>query len=194
MKLMSARERRAPAPLSTEKRAPDIRVARSKSMMPSAGPRSQCACGLEVERPRIAVPAHLHVVRRARPHRHARVREVGQREQRLVPLVLDRVELHAELLDLLGARAVRLLDVRGVVPLPLGARHLVARRVLLALQPLELGDQPAPRGFERGDLLERAVGIEAAVAQAGADLFDVIADVNRVEHDPSASIVYSRPA
>src|SRR5438067_2005927 len=45
MKLINARARRAPAPTSTVKRAPAIFVPRSKSMMPSAGPRSQCACG-----------------------------------------------------------------------------------------------------------------------------------------------------
>ena len=45
MKLISARDSRAPAPLNTEKRAPAIFVARSKSRMPSAGPRSQCGCG-----------------------------------------------------------------------------------------------------------------------------------------------------
>ncbi len=45
MKLISARASRAPAPSRTENRAPDIRVARSKSMMPSAGPSSQCGLG-----------------------------------------------------------------------------------------------------------------------------------------------------
>ena len=93
--------------------------------------------------------------------------------------MFDRIELEAELLDLLRARPVRFLDRRRVVPLPLRLRDLVARRVLLALQTFELGDEPAPRRFERRDVLERLVGIEAAVAQAGADLFDVIADVGR---------------
>jgi len=45
MKSMSARASRAPAPTRTEKRDPAIFTARSKSMMPSAGPRSQCARG-----------------------------------------------------------------------------------------------------------------------------------------------------
>ena len=47
MKLMSARASRAPAPISTEKRAPAIFVPRSKSMIPSAGPRSQCGCAVK---------------------------------------------------------------------------------------------------------------------------------------------------
>ena len=42
---MSARSICAPAPINTAKRAPEILVARSKSMMPSCGPRSQCALG-----------------------------------------------------------------------------------------------------------------------------------------------------
>ena len=45
MKLISARSSRAPAPLSTANRAPDIRAARSKSRMPSAWPISQCGFG-----------------------------------------------------------------------------------------------------------------------------------------------------
>ena len=47
---MSARSSRAPAPLSTENRAPAIFVARSKSMMPSAGPEIPVRLRLEVER------------------------------------------------------------------------------------------------------------------------------------------------
>ena len=93
------------------------------------------------------------------------------------PLVLDRVELKSELLDLLRPRAVGFLHRRGVVPLPLGARDLVARRVLQPLERFELGNQAAARGFERGDLFERLVGVETTVAEAGADLLDVIANV-----------------
>ena len=90
----------------------------------------------------------------------------------------------ARLASCIGAR---------VEPLPLGPRDLVARRVLLALEPFELGNQPAPRGLERGDLLERLVRIEPAVAQTGADLFDVIADEGRDRACYlGASIVYSR--
>ena len=125
---------------------------------------------------------HLDVVVRALADRHRGVREVRQREQGGFALMLDRVELDAELLDLLCAAAVRFLNRRRVVPLPLGARDLVARRVLLPLQSLELGNDAAPRRLERGDVLEHLVGIEPAVAQAVADLLDVIANVGRIEH------------
>ena len=73
-----------------------------------------------------------------------------------------------ELLDLLRAQAVGFLHVRRVLALPLGPGDLVARGVLLALQALELGDHPAPGGFERRDVLERLVGVEAAVAEAAS--------------------------
>ena len=42
---MSARDSSEAGPLRTVKREPVIFAARSKSRMPSAGPRSQCACG-----------------------------------------------------------------------------------------------------------------------------------------------------
>ena len=43
MNALIARDSRAPSPSSTEKRAPDIRVARSKSTIPSPVPISECA-------------------------------------------------------------------------------------------------------------------------------------------------------
>jgi hypothetical protein len=45
MKWMSDRSSRAAAPMSTVKRDPESFAARSKSRMPSATPRSQCAFG-----------------------------------------------------------------------------------------------------------------------------------------------------
>src|SRR5262249_48858229 len=86
----------------------------------------------EVERSRRAVTPPFHVVRRALPLRHALVRQVRQVQHRRVALVLDRIELNAELLDLRRTLLVGLLNVRGVVALPLRPRNLVARRVLLA--------------------------------------------------------------
>ena len=84
MNWTSARSSRAPAPQDTAKRAPEILAARSKSRMPSAGPRSQCAFGVEVEaaaaRPRGA-PRTLADA--SRPDGHARVGQV--REPRAGP-------------------------------------------------------------------------------------------------------------
>ena len=145
MKLISARASRAPAPTSTENRAPAILVPRSKSMMPSAGPRSQCACGVKAER-RAA----------------CRARRTSTLSAALFPTgtlacgtfgIVSRPRLRRcsiassstlQLLDLLRALRGSLPGSASMSqPLPLGARHLVARRVLLALQPFELRQQPA---------------------------------------------------
>ena len=168
MKLMSARDSRAPAPLSTAKRAPAILVAalevddaERRARDPSApAARSRTRAARRARRTSTLSAALL-------PTGTLACGRFGSVEQRRVALMLDRVELDAELLDLLRARAVGFLDRRRVLALPLGARDLVARRVLLPLQPFDLGNQPAARGLERGDLLERLVGIEPAVAQTG---------------------------
>ena len=76
MKSMSARASRAPAPSSMANRDRAIFVARSKSRMPSAGPRSQCAFGAKSNVVRLADPPHLEVVLGALPDRHARVRQI----------------------------------------------------------------------------------------------------------------------
>ena len=85
------------------------------------------------------------------------MRKIGQQQQRLVPLMLDRFELDAELLDLLLACAARFLDILRVLAHPLRARDFVAGRVLQALQALDLRYQPAPRGLQGGDFFERFV-------------------------------------
>ena len=54
------------------------------------------------------------------------MREVRQVEQRLGALMLGRVELNAELLDLRGAGSVRLLNVGRVFALTFRAGDLVA--------------------------------------------------------------------
>jgi UTP--glucose-1-phosphate uridylyltransferase len=138
--------------------------------------------GLEIERARFAVAPHFDVLRGGRADRYARVRQVRQQEQRAIPLQLDGVELNAQLFDLLRARTVGFLHRRRVEPPALRARDLVARSVLQPFQAFELRDDPAARGFERGDLFERLVGIDAAIAQPCTDNVDVIANERGVEH------------
>ena len=134
---MSARASRAPAPLSTENRAPAILAAALEVEDAERRAEIPVRLRLEVERARLAVAPDFDVVRGALADRHARVRQIRQR--RAAPASrwcsID-VELDAELLDLLRARAVRLLNRRRVVALPLGARDLVARRVLLRASAL----------------------------------------------------------
>src|SRR5436305_1204945 len=108
--------------------------------------------------------------------------------------MLDRIELKAELLDLLRARAIRFLHGPRVVTLTFRTGNLVARRVLLPLQPLEFGNEAAARRLERGDLLERLVGIEPARPQALTHFFDVIANVRRVEHAASGALYVTIPS
>ena len=143
----------------------------------------------EVERPRLALPPDLEVVSGGAAVRHRRMREVRQRQDGGGALVFDAVLLHAELLDLRRARLVRFENLRRVFALPFGLRDGIASRVLLPLQPFQLGNHPAPRRLEGDDVLELLIqlaGLGAAPPQPGAHLIDVIADVGRVEHDISA--------
>src|SRR5262245_49779049 len=96
--------------------------------------------------------------------------------------MLDRRELCIERLDLLRAGAVGFAHRCGVETLPRGLRDLLARRVLQPLEVLDLRNDPPPRRLERRELRERAVRIGAAIAQTGADLVDVIAHEDRIEH------------
>ena len=120
--------------------------------------------GLESNCPWRADSPDLEVVGRALPHRDALVQEVRDREQAAVPALLDRIELHAHLLDLLGARAARLLDLRRVEPLSFRARDFIARSVLFALQAFELRQQPASARFERRKLLSSRISRRVAEA------------------------------
>jgi hypothetical protein len=126
MKLMSARSSLAPGPLSTVKRAPEIFVPRSKSMMPSAGPRSQCAWGSKSKRRGSPTVRTTGLSALLVPTGTDSCGRFGQHEQPLLALMLDRVELHAELLDLLRALPAALLDRSSIEPLSLGPGYLIA--------------------------------------------------------------------
>ena len=182
MKSMSARPSRAPAPYMIAKRAPDIRVARSKSTMPSPTPRSTCDFGSKSNTRRLAPLPHLHVVGRAGAHRHRLVREVGDRQQDRPPARFEAVELRLEGLDLAAARLVRGEQVRGVLAGLLGPRHLLPRRVLLALELLHLRDERAPLGVERRQRVQFGVHARAARGEAFPDDVEMIADECGVEH------------
>ena len=93
MKLISARSSCAPAPIRNAKRVPEIFVARSKSMMPSSGPRSQCAFGSKSKAFGLAPGPHHDVVGGALADRHARMRQVRQRFEHQRPLALGGFEL-----------------------------------------------------------------------------------------------------
>ena len=144
---------------------------------------------LEIEPPRRSVPTDFHVVARVCPVRHARVQQVGQRQQRRGALMFDGIPLHRKALDIGRALLARLVKMRRVLTLALGSRNLFAGRILLLVQALELRNDLTPGGFERHDLFERLVRIGAAPAQPLPDLLEVIANIGRVEHVILGAIV-----
>ena len=166
MKLISARASRAPAPEQDRKaragnlrRALEIEDAERRAEIP-------VRLRLEVERARLADAAHFDVVGRARADRHARVRQVRQHHAARRCAAARRRRAGRSSCLICCARA-RLASWIGVVSSPWRfARAISSPEVFCsALQPFDLGNQPAARGLERRDLLERLVGIEAAVAQ-----------------------------
>ena len=122
---------------------------------------------LEVERARLAVRGALPVVVGGRADRHARVRQVRERHQQRRALLLDLIDLRSRAAGSAAPRALFAAKIAdGVHALPLRARDFVAGGVLLALESLDFRDQTAPPRFERRELLELGVRLQAAVLQA----------------------------
>ncbi len=122
------------------------------------------------------------------------MRQVGERHQQLRPLLLDLIELDAELADLLRPLTVRFEDDARVLTLALRARDFVASRILIALQPFKLGDQPPPAVLENGQLLELAFDLKPAVLQAPLHLVLMVAHISRIEHGGILSDITSPEA
>ena len=137
---------------------------------------------LEVERARLSPRADDDVVGRARADRHAGVRKVRQRFEQHRALALRAVELDLELLDLLVARLARFVEMLSVLALALGARHLIAGRILFALESLDLRNQAAAMRFGSRQLLQFVGNVEAAVRHARLHGLDVVADKVWVKH------------
>ena len=138
---------------------------------------------LEIERARLSPRAHDDVVCGAATLRYGGMRNIRQRHQQQRPLLLDLIELDAELPYLLRPLAVGFENRGRVLPLALGARHFISRRVLLALQPLELGDEATAAVLQHGELFELAVDNQAAGRQPALHVLLMIAHVRRIEHD-----------
>ncbi len=137
---------------------------------------------LEVERRRFTPRAHDDVVRFTLTDGHAGMRQVGQRHEQNRPLLLHLIELDAELPNLLRPLTVGVEDGACVFALPLRPRDFVAGRVLLALQPFELGNQAPPPGFERRELLELGIDGPAAVLHPAFHLVLVVAHERWIKH------------
>jgi hypothetical protein len=110
------------------------------------------------------------------------VRKVWQRHENDGALLLDLIQLDTELANLLRSLAIGVEDGARVFALPLRSRNLVARRILIALQPFEIGNETPPPILECRQLLELSVGIDAAAVESTSYLFAVIAYVCRIKH------------
>ena len=179
MKSMSARESRAPAPRRNAKRARAIFAARSKSRMPSAAPRSQCALGVKSNRGGSPTRRTSALCDASRANRHRAVRQVGHGEQHARALLFEGLQLRVELLDALTALAVGIEDTACVLPKSFEARHFLTRRVLRPLQVLDFDDEGAAALVERSQLGEQAAGVEAAVLQGCSDAIGMVAQRRR---------------
>ena len=182
MKLISARASRAPAPTSTVNLAPAILVPRSKSITPSAGPRSQCACGVNEnsrgvpERRTSTLSAALF------PTGTDACGTLGMASSPRLRRCSIVSSSTLELLDLLRALPVGLLDLRRIQPLSLRARHLVARRVLLALQALELRQQSPASRLEGCQVFQLGGQVNATVLQSCANGLEIVPEKGGIEH------------
>src|SRR5204863_9430974 len=104
--------------------------------------------------------------------------------------MFDGGQLNIEPFDVRVARAARFLNRGGVLALTLRLRDRVARGILLTLQFFNFFNGAAAQTVERRDLLERLVGINAAISQARPHQFNVLAHKPWVEH--RSTIVSSR--
>src|SRR4051812_22654013 len=129
-----------------------------------------------------AAAVNLDVVSGGLADGNRRVRYVRNRQQQVMPALLDALELGGPLLDLLRARAVGLLEGGRVEALFLRACHFLGRLVLLALQAFDLRQQVPALRFERSQFFEFRAEINAAVLQSGTENIKVVANERRIEH------------
>ena len=137
---------------------------------------------LEVEFAWRPLAAHFDVLGLPSPFRDSCVRQVRQRQQHHISLLLDAFQLHFELLDALAACLVRGEQRRRVLPLALRPRRFAGRGVLFALEAFDLRDQSPPVGIELSELVQLGVGLQSAGLQRAPDVIDPVADNGRVEH------------
>ena len=146
------------------------------------GPEVPMRLRLEVEDARFADAPHLEVVRGARPDGHPGRGQIRERPQPRAPLLFDRVEVRFEPLDRLAALAICGEHGARVAPFLLRAGDLLAGRVLIALERLDLDNHRAPARVERRKRVEVGVGVDAAVPEAGPHDVRVIADERWIDH------------
>src|SRR5207244_2387333 len=148
----------------------------------------------ERELTRLAVTAHLHIVRGALAEWHGLVRQVRKCEKAAVAPLLHRLELDLELFDPPRALATRFMNLRDVQTLPSRARDLVTRGVLFALETFELGQQAAAARFERRELIQLGRHVEAAFLQTSANGVELVSEECRIHHNQCALRIAARLA
>ena len=156
------------------------RRARSRGCR-APGPRSQCGLRLEVERRAARRDARTSTLSAALlPTGTLACGRFGSASSACVALVLDRVELDAELLDLLRARAVGLLN-RAPCPCPAAWRWRSRRPTVFCWR-----FSPSSSGISRRRAVSSVAISSSALSGSSPRLrrpartvFDVIADVSR---------------
>ena len=151
---------------------------------PERGPEIPVSLRSETEGAWRAVPAHFDVVRGAAPDGYARVRHVWKDLQPPEPLLFERGQRCVLGLDRLGALPILLLQRRGVLALAFGTCDLLRRAVLVALQSLELGQQPASLGLDGDQRIQLGREVGATVPKGRSDTVQVIAKKGRIQHGP----------
>ena len=163
--------------------APEIGEARARELRPGIHvdhrPRElEVVAGLEVELWNAAHLAHQLIFG---PGRRGGVGQVGERHERCLECLVHLRELALELL-----RARRHLAHRLDLALALGGvgRRADARvrRVLLAAQALELGQQRTPARVELDHSVDRPRDVLAAARERRAHLVGFLPDAFEVEH------------
>ena len=144
----------------------------------------------ELEARRLAPAADFLVVLLTGPARHAVVRQVGQSQEQVATLLLDRVERGLLLLDPIPeGLALRQQIVRRLTRL-LRLGDLGAQRLALPARGLQIGDDRPALGVERLDSGELGLQVSGPLGELRLDLVEMILDLRWIQHDESFQIVY----
>ena len=153
---------------------------------PEAGSDLPVRQRLEVELPWLAPAAHLDVVLRGFPPRHALVRDVRDGQEPLLEGRIDRGHLRVELLDPIAEPPHLVDERRGVLLVLLEGGDLLGSLVAPGLQRLDLAQHLAARFVEAVEFVE--ADLRAAVAERALEEIEMVADPRRVEHGGESNV------
>ena len=152
-------------------------------MMPSAGPRSQCASGSKSNSRGVPQRFDLDVVVLVGADRHARVGQVGAGQQQVAGVGVDRVEVRLEAGDAVVDDPHLVLRRLGLVALAVLHQRAdrLGRLVALGLKRLDLADERAALLVEAQERVD--VPRRVAARHRGANGVGVLSDESGVEHE-----------